>query len=118
MHIETDELVIRDFQRKDAEALYRIVREKEIVRFMKDWSEHAGKPEDYYAYIDWLQTKAESTDVRPICNPCQRTSLPSQRESYARTRGAAVGGKTRTAPAALQVSYRRAADGAWCRPQL
>lgn len=64
MHIETDELVIRDFQRKDAEALYRIVREKEIVRFMKDWSEHAEKPEDYYEYIDWLQTKSESTDVR------------------------------------------------------
>ena len=37
MHIETDELVIRDFQRKDAESLYRIVREKEIVRYMKDW---------------------------------------------------------------------------------
>ena len=64
MHIETDELVVRDFQRKDAESLYRIVREKEIVRYMKDWSEHAGKPEDYYEYIDWLQTKAESKDVR------------------------------------------------------
>lgn len=63
MRIELDEIVIRDFQRKDANNLYRIVREKEIVRFMKDWSENAKNPEDYYHYIDWHQSKKDSTDV-------------------------------------------------------
>ncbi len=63
MRIELSDIVIRDFEKKDAEALYRIVREKEIVRFMKDWSKHAKLPKDYYDYIDWLQSKKESTDV-------------------------------------------------------
>lgn len=34
MRIELPDIVIRDFERKDAAALYRIVREKEIVRSM------------------------------------------------------------------------------------
>ena len=57
MNIVLDGIVIRDFQRKDAEPLHKIVRESEIIRFMKDWSENAPTPEDFYGYIDWLQTK-------------------------------------------------------------
>lgn len=30
MRIETEHIIIRDFERKDAENLYRIVREKNI----------------------------------------------------------------------------------------
>lgn len=63
MRIELDDILIRDFERKDAELLHTIVREKEIARFMKDWSENAQKPEDLYGFIDWLQTKKESTDI-------------------------------------------------------
>lgn len=63
MNIILDEIVIRDFQRKDAEQLYRIVRESEIIRFMKDWSENAPTPADFYGFIDWLQTKKESEDI-------------------------------------------------------
>ena len=63
MNIVLDGIVIRDFQRKDAEPLHKIVRESEIIRFMKDWSENAPAPEDFYGYIDWLQTKKDSTDV-------------------------------------------------------
>ena len=37
MNIVLDGIVIRDFQRKDAEPLHKIVRESEIIRFMKDW---------------------------------------------------------------------------------
>jgi len=39
MHLKivTERLVIREFTRTDAEALYRIVREKNILRFMADW---------------------------------------------------------------------------------
>lgn len=63
MYIELNEIVIRDFERKDIDLLHNIVREKEIIRFMKDWSENAPKPEDFYGFIDWLQTKKDSTDV-------------------------------------------------------
>jgi hypothetical protein len=34
MTIEGNHILIRDFERKDAEDLYRIVREKNILRFM------------------------------------------------------------------------------------
>lgn len=63
MRIELDEIVIRDFARKDAEDLFRIVREKEIYRFMRDWADNASVPADYYGYIDWLQSQKDSTDV-------------------------------------------------------
>lgn len=63
MRIELNDIVIRDFERKDAEILHRIVREKEILRFMKDWSENAPRPENFYGFIDWLQTQKESTDI-------------------------------------------------------
>ena len=39
MQIELNEILIRDFRRKDAEPLHSIVRESAIVKFMKDWSE-------------------------------------------------------------------------------
>jgi len=38
-------IVIRDFERKDAEPLYRIVHEQDIVRFMRDWSEQSSSPD-------------------------------------------------------------------------
>jgi RimJ/RimL family protein N-acetyltransferase len=63
MYIDLGEIVIRDFERKDAELLYEIVREKEILRFMKDWAENAPKPENFYKFIDWLQSQKDSTDI-------------------------------------------------------
>jgi len=63
MIITTDNIIIRDFERKDATNLYKIVRESEIKRFMRDWSDGRNSPEDYYNYIDWHQTKKDSTDV-------------------------------------------------------
>lgn len=63
MRIETRNIIIRDFERKDAENLYRIVREKDIVRFMADWSTNSDSPQGYYRYIDWLQNQKESTDI-------------------------------------------------------
>jgi RimJ/RimL family protein N-acetyltransferase len=64
MKIQTDHVVIRDFERKDAGNLYRIVREKNIVRFMGDWSENRRAPEDYHRFIDWMKTVGDSTDLR------------------------------------------------------
>ncbi len=63
MRIATANIIIRDFERKDAENLYRIVRERGILRFMKDWSEHCDSPEGYFGFIDWHQTQKESTDI-------------------------------------------------------
>lgn len=63
MYIKTDRLVIRDLERKDEEQLYKIVWQKEVVRFMKDWSENSPKPESFHGYIDWHQKQKDSTDV-------------------------------------------------------
>lgn len=63
MRLEMKQIVIRDLKRSDADHLYRIVHEKNIMRFMGDWSEGVHSPEDYFSYIDWHQTQKESTDV-------------------------------------------------------
>lgn len=63
MRIETKHVIIRDFERKDAENLYKIVRERDILRFMPDWAESSNTPQDYYRFSDWLQTQKDSTDV-------------------------------------------------------
>lgn len=63
MRIGTNHIIIRDFERKDAENLYRIVREKNIFRFMPDWAGKWNSPESYFGYIDWHQTQKNSTDI-------------------------------------------------------
>ena len=63
MRLETNHIIIRDFERKDAENLFRIVREKNILRFMPDWAENKDSPESFYGFIDWLQSKKDSTDI-------------------------------------------------------
>ncbi|MEG1483569.1 GNAT family N-acetyltransferase [Clostridium sp.] len=63
MRIETNRIIIRDFERKDAEKLNKIVRENNILRFMPDWSEIGNSPESYFGYIDGHQTQRDSTDV-------------------------------------------------------
>ena len=63
MHIETSNILIRDFEEKDVENLFRIVREQGIVRFMPDWAENGTSPKDYLGFIDWMQSQKGSTDV-------------------------------------------------------
>lgn len=63
MRIESNKIIIRDFERKDAVNLYRIVREKNIYRFMHDWADNGDCPEAYFGYIDWHQTKKNSIDI-------------------------------------------------------
>lgn len=63
MYIKTERLIIRDFERKDEKQLYKIVWQKDVVRFMKDWSENSPSPEAFHGYIDWHQSKKDSTDV-------------------------------------------------------
>ena len=63
MRIDLGDIMIRDFERKDAVRLHKIVREKEIYRFMRDWTENAPTPEHFYGFFNWLQTQKDSVDV-------------------------------------------------------
>lgn len=63
MYIETSRLIIRDLEHKDAEQLFKIVWQKNVVRFMKDWSENSPTPEAFTGYIDWHQSQKDSKDV-------------------------------------------------------
>ena len=63
MLIETERLVIRDLEQKDAKQLFKIVWQKGVVRFMKDWSENSPSEEAFKGYIEWHQTQKDSTDV-------------------------------------------------------
>lgn len=63
MRISTDGIVIREFERKDAEALHRIIHERDILRFMADWAENNPTPQDLYPFIERMQSRRDSTDV-------------------------------------------------------
>lgn len=63
MYIKTANVVIRAFERKDAESLYSIVREADIYRFMPDWADGFSAPQDYYKAIDWFQKQQDNTDI-------------------------------------------------------
>ena len=63
MHIATERLIIRDLEQKDAKQLFKIVWQKNVVRFMKDWSENSPSEESFKGYIDWHQTQKDSIDV-------------------------------------------------------
>jgi RimJ/RimL family protein N-acetyltransferase len=63
MLLNCDEIIVRDFERKDAQNIFRIVREKNILRFIPDWAENQKTQEEYYDPIDWYQTQKDSKDV-------------------------------------------------------
>lgn len=63
MYIETKRLIIRDFKRTDEEGLRKIIWQKNMIRFMKDWSENSVIPGRLSGYIDWLQSQKESKDI-------------------------------------------------------
>ena len=61
MRIETERLLIRDLAPMDEERLCAIVWQKDVVRFMGDWSENCDRLQ---GFIAWHQTQKDSTDVR------------------------------------------------------
>lgn len=63
MHIETARLRIRDLEHKDAQQLFKIVWQKNVVRFMRDWSENNPSPKSFEGYINWRQKQKDSLDV-------------------------------------------------------
>ena len=63
MYIRGTNIIIRAFERKDAENLYRIAGEKDILRFMPDWVKGRTQPKEYYSWIDWQQSQKDSTNI-------------------------------------------------------
>ena len=63
MRIETDRLIIRDLEQKDKEQLFKIVWQKNVVKYMRDWSENSPTAESFTGYIEWHQTQKNSTDM-------------------------------------------------------
>ncbi len=63
MHLETERLLIRDFESYDESQLRKIIWQENVVRFMKDWSENSLVPGRLSGYIEWLKTQSDSTDV-------------------------------------------------------
>ncbi|WP_294188276.1 GNAT family N-acetyltransferase [uncultured Clostridium sp.] len=63
MVLISDRIIIRYFERKDKEDLYRIVWQKDVVRFMRDWSEYNPTLENINSYIDWRQSQKDSKDI-------------------------------------------------------
>ncbi len=63
MNIQTERIEIRDFEQKDKENLFKIVWQKNVVKYMRDWSENSPEPDSFTGYIDWHQSQKESTDV-------------------------------------------------------
>ena len=63
MRIETERLIIRDFDFKDEEKLFEIMWQKGVVRFMRDWSENNPNRKCTQEYIAWRRTQKDSKDV-------------------------------------------------------
>ncbi|MDO5517720.1 MAG: GNAT family N-acetyltransferase [Clostridium sp.] len=63
MRLEIGDIVIRCFEHEDAENIYRIVREKSILRFMRDWSENGTTLDLVHEYIDYQKSVEDSTDL-------------------------------------------------------
>lgn len=63
MYIETERLILRDLEQTDAAQLYKIVWQKNMLRFMRDWSENSPSPEAFTGYIDWHQQQKDSKDL-------------------------------------------------------
>lgn len=63
MNIETNRLIIRDFNPSDEEYLMKIIWQKNMIRFMKDWSENSTIPGRLSGYLDWMQSQKDSVDI-------------------------------------------------------
>ena len=61
MRIETERLLIRDLAPMDEDRLRAIVWQKDVVRFMGDWSENCDRLK---GFIAWHQPQKDSTDMR------------------------------------------------------
>ena len=63
MRIETERLVIRSFREEDADALYRIKADPQVMKFCPDFLDVDAKREDMRNYIRTFQTIEDAGDT-------------------------------------------------------
>ena len=63
MKLDIGDIVIREFEYRDMEVLFQIVNEENIVRFMKDWSEHKDHGESFRPFIEWVQVQYKQESI-------------------------------------------------------
>lgn len=51
MHIETKRLIVRDFRESDAEALYKLKTDEQVLKFVPDFLDVDAGPEDAVRFI-------------------------------------------------------------------
>ena len=92
MKIETERLVIRDLEQKDKEQLFRIVWQKDVVRFMRDWS--VNQIDDSFGHSAGTSASGmsrNSCEVRTESTACVTAIIRAQRANDSRMPGVSMG---------------------------
>ena len=63
MRIETERLIVRSFREEDADALYRIKTDPQVMEFCPDFLEVDGSPEDMPGWIRRFRRYEEEGDM-------------------------------------------------------
>jgi len=64
MYIESNRLIIKDFDLKDRFDLFRMIYQNDVVKFMKDWSDEIKQPDDFNGFINYMRSKSDCKDIR------------------------------------------------------
>lgn len=92
MKIETERLVIRDLEQKDKEQLFRIVWQKDVVRFMRDWS--VNQIDDSFGHSAGTSASGmsrNSCEVRTESRACVTAIIRALRANDSRMPGVSMG---------------------------
>ena len=92
MKIETERLVIRDLEQKDKEQLFRIVWQKDVVRFMRDWS--VNQIDDSFGHSAGTSASGmsrNSCEVRTESRICVTAIIRALRANDSRMPGVSMG---------------------------
>lgn len=92
MKIETERLVIRDLEQKDKEQLFRIVWQKDVVRFMRDWS--VNQIDDSFGHSAGTSASGmsrNSCEVRTESTACVTAIIRALRANDSRMPGVSMG---------------------------
>ena len=92
MKIETERLVIRDLEQKNKEQLFRIVWQKDVVRFMRDWSvNQIDDSFDHSAGTSASGMSRNSCEVRTENTACVTAIIRVLRANDSRMPGVSMG---------------------------
>lgn len=63
MHIETKRLIVRDFNPSDADVLYRIKMDEQVLKFCPDFLDVELNPEDVHKHISAFNDMEDRCDI-------------------------------------------------------